>query len=135
MKNKFIIASTYGFAALLYIIGPISIFKVCEVEENPMKCFWSIQSEIGIAILLFGIAAIYTFTKTNREKIQLSLLSIVSSIVTILIPSVLIGGCSMKTMPCQSSTFPAIYVIASIVILVSLFNIHYQSQGKLRSKK
>lgn len=125
MKNKVIIIGVYLAAALLYIVGPNSLFKVCEVGEKPMKCHWSTQGEIGIAIILIGIAVVYAAAKTAREKGLLSIISIVNSVVAILIPAVLIGGCGMKTMPCQSTTFPAFYIISFILILISLFNIFY----------
>ena len=123
MKNKIINITILLLAAVLYIVGPESIFKVCEVGDKPMKCHWSVLAEIGVAILLIGIAAVYVLTKTAREKGILSFLAILNSIVAILIPSVLIGGCGMKTMPCQSSTFPAYYVIALTVGLTSFVNL------------
>jgi hypothetical protein len=123
MKNKIIIISSYLLAALLYIIGPYTLFKVCEVGDSPMKCHWSIQAEAALAIVLIGTAIVYVLTKTAREKVFLSIIAVFISITAILIPLVLIGGCSMKSMACQSSTFPALYVISIILILVSIINI------------
>lgn len=125
MKNKIISVGVYLLAAVLYIVGPKSIFRVCEVGEKPMKCYWSTQSLIGIAIILLGIAVVYALTKTKREKLLISAISIVTNIIAILIPSVLIGGCKMKTMACQSTTFPAVYVIGAVAILISIANIFY----------
>lgn len=123
MKNKIMITAILLLAAVLYIIGPESIFKVCEAGDKPMKCHWSVQAETGAAILMLGIAAVYALTKTARERGLLSILAILNSVVVILIPAVLIGGCGMKTMPCRSSTFPAYYVIALAVILVGTVNL------------
>lgn len=126
MINKIVIILVYVFTAILYIVGPNSIFKVCEVGDSPMKCHWSVLAESGVAIILLGIALIYGITKTFREKSLISFVTILIGTVAIIIPSVLIGGCSMKTMACQSQAFPAFYVISLLIILVSIANIFYQ---------
>jgi hypothetical protein len=133
MKNKIIIVGVLLLAAILYIVGPNSIFKVCEVGDNPMKCHWSVLAEIAIAIVLLGIAVVYAAAKTAREKGLLSIVTIVNSVVAVIIPSVLIGGCGMKSMACQSRTFPALYVISISVILISIINILFlykKNKGK-----
>ena len=57
-------------------------------------------------------------------------------IVSVLIPSILIGGCNMKTMACQSITFPAFYLISSILIIYSVINIYYLIKSeKVKNEK
>ncbi|HEX3077184.1 MAG TPA: DUF4418 family protein [Lachnospiraceae bacterium] len=122
-KNKLLILIVYLIAAIVYIFGPLTIFKICEAEDHPMKCYWSSKAEIGIALILVVVAVLNYFSKTTREKTFLAILAIALGIVAILIPSVLIGGCGMKTMPCQKSTFPAYYVTSAILIVVSIFDV------------
>jgi hypothetical protein len=122
-KNKLIISIIYLIAAIVYIFGPLTIFKICEAGDHPMKCYWSSKAEIGVAFILIVTAVLYYFSKTTREKTILSILAIALGVVAILIPSVLIGGCGMKTMPCQKSTFPAYYVTSAILIVVSIFDV------------
>jgi len=125
MKNKLITIITYLAVAVLLIVGPETIFKVCEVGEKPMLCHWSTRAEIGVASVLIVVAILYFLTKTIREKVFITIVAIALGIVAILIPSTLIGGCSMKTMACQSITFPAIYVISALLIIISAINILY----------
>lgn len=134
MKNRIITLIIYLAASILLIVGPNTIFKVCEVMEEPMKCHWSIRAEIGIAIILIVTAVLYLITKEVREKLLLTILAIAINIIAILIPLVLIGGCSMKTMACQVRTFPAIYTISSVTIIYSLFNIFYLIRNKKHRK-
>lgn len=122
MKNKILISAVYAAAAVLLAVGPYTLFKVCAVMEKPMKCWWSVRAEIGIALLLAVHALLYLFTKSNREKLFVTLGAAAVGVIAILIPSVLIGGCKMATMACQSVTFPSVYVIAGIVIAVSVVN-------------
>ena len=130
MKNKIITTITYLVAAVLLIVGPKTIFKVCEVGEKPMLCHWSTRAEIGIASILIVTAILYFLTKTIREKIFIAIVAIVGGIVAILIPSILIGGCGMKTMACQSATFPAFYVISAVLIIFSIIDILYLIKSK-----
>ncbi len=125
MKNKLITAITYLFTAILLIVGPHTIFKVCEVMEKPMRCYYSERAELGIAIILLVTGILYFFTKTNRERLLITIATIPISIVAILIPSILIGGCAMKTMACQAESFPSIYVLSSLLIIFSVFNIFH----------
>lgn len=133
MKNKLILTITYLLTAILLIFGPHTIFKVCEVMEKPMKCYYSIKAVLGISIILIVSAILYFFTKTLRERILVSTIAIVSGIVTFIIPSVLIGGCSMKTMACQAVTFPAIYIISALIIILSLVNIFWLTINATRN--
>ncbi len=133
MKNKLITTITYLFIAILLIVGPHTIFKVCEVMEKPMRCYYSARAEIGIAVILLVIAILYFFTKTKRERVLVNIAVIPIGIVALLIPSILIGGCGMKTMACQAATFPAIYAISALMMIFSLFNIFNLTKSDKRN--
>lgn len=126
MKNKIITTILLLITALYYIAGPYTIFKVCEVGEKPMLCHWSTRAVSGLALFIIITAALYFFTQTSRERILLSISAATVGVIVILIPSVLLGGCSMKTMACQSTGFPGIYMVSVILILLSFLNILYQ---------
>lgn len=128
MKNRIIFFIFYIIVAALLIFGPRTIFKVCEQMDDPMKCYWSIRAEIGTAIWFIAIALAYIFTKNRYTRIAHSFYGIVGSIVAILIPAVLIGGCADMMMECRSVAFPAIYIISGLTIVVSLGNIIYLKQ-------
>ncbi|MBP1736874.1 MAG: hypothetical protein H6Q60_755 [Oscillospiraceae bacterium] len=124
MKQNVWITGIYLLAAVVYTLGPHTVFQVCEATgDTVMRCHWSVRAEFGVAILLVGIAVLYAVTKTQRERALLSGIAVVNSLVAILIPSVLIGGCDMKGMECQSVTFPSFYVTAIVVMVASVINI------------
>ena len=111
-----LLAILYAVLTVLLIWGPQSIFAVCEAEEKQMKCYWSTRAVLVIAVILLVIAVLLFAAKSIETKIALSLLTIASAVMVILIPAKVIGGCSMKTMACQSLTFPAFYVIGVVLI-------------------
>ena len=132
MKNKIINAIFYIITGALLIVGPHTLFKVCDTTEKIMKCWWSTRAEIAIGGLIVFSGIIILFLKNKGVLHTINLNNIASGIAAILIPSVLIGGCGKETMPCRSLTFPAIYIIGAAVILFSIVNLIYskKSAGK-----
>lgn len=128
MKNRIGTGLYFCLAAILLGIGPNTIFKVCRPGETYMKCWWSTQAEIAIAILLAVIGiGIFVF-QSKQVRFGMSLVGVAIGVMAILIPGLLIGGCMNPTMACRSITFPCIYVIATITILVALVNSIYLYQ-------
>lgn len=106
-------------SGILLIIGPQTLFKVCESTEKVMKCYWSTRALIGIGILFIVFALLIFIFKSLGEQKVLSIINIFYGVVAILIPKILIGGCKAATMNCLSLTFPAVYLISSFIIVVS----------------
>lgn len=125
MKNRIGTGIYFCLAAFLIGAGPKVIFKVCEQGNSYMKCWWSSQAEIGIAIILAVIGLGILFFQEKMIRLGLSFAAIGAEVVGILIPTVLIGGCMSKSMACQSITFPCLYVISSLTILVAVGNSVY----------
>lgn len=121
MKNKIVSALILVIGAILLIIGPKTIFKVCDATEKQMKCYWTTRAEIGIAIVLVAAAILTVLAKEAKELQAISKLTIAINLVGILLPAVLIGGCSNKMMACQTTTFPAFYLIHGVLIVWNLF--------------
>lgn len=125
MKNRIFMTFFLLIAGILIAVGPHTIFEVCDTSEMVMKCHWSAQAEIGTGLLIITGAILYFLFKDWQSKTVISFFTIAVGIVTILIPKVLIGGCGSGRMPCQSTAFPAIYLISSAIIIFSAVNIFY----------
>ena len=119
-KEGKVLAILYLVLSILLIVGPRSIFPVCPVGHSPMKCYWSTQALIPLAVILFTIGILFFVARIIQVKMVLSIIAIVTAAMVILIPAKLIGGCQMKTMACQSLTFPAVYLIGTALILSSI---------------
>lgn len=120
----------YLIGAVLIWIGPKTMFEVCEQGEKKMKCFWSIQAEIGLAILLAVAAVIILLSANAQIRKGVYVMVIAINVVGILFPAVLIGGCPNHMMPCQKVTFPALYLIHGILLLVSLASLLIKEEKK-----
>lgn len=105
---------------LLLMLGPWFIFGVCSTEEKVMKCFWSCRAQFALGILAILIGVLILIAK-NKTIINEIIMSIAISVMSILIPLVIIGGCMKNTMHCRTTTYPIFYVIGIANILIQLF--------------
>ncbi|MBQ9609706.1 MAG: DUF4418 family protein [Lachnospiraceae bacterium] len=121
MKNKVIVGGLYTLAGIFYIIGPKFIFDLCKDES--MNCHKSVNAVLAIAIAVIVAGVLYFFSNTKRERIFLSIIEAVLGIDVLLILLVLIKGCGMADMACQRSTFPGLYGITVLLLLVVAINI------------
>ena len=105
---------------IMLMIGPWFVFGVCSTEEKVMKCFWSCRSLFALGILAILVGILVLLVK-NRKITNEVVISLAISIMSILIPLVIIGGCMKDTMHCRVTTFPVIYAIAGANVLLQLF--------------
>ena len=94
-----------------------------EGKVVPMKCHWTALAEIGVAIPL-GLAGVFTITSKRKETMQiLSGFGGTLGILAILFPTVLIGVCANKMMPCNMIELPTLIMSGILVVGVSLVNL------------
>jgi hypothetical protein len=96
-----------------------------------MRCHWTAQAEIGIGgplIAALGIALI--FSASSKIRLGLTIGIFLSAVLALLIPHVLIGGCSGHLMPCRKITFPAITVISVLLLIAAAFNAWYLARKR-----
>lgn len=135
MKKRIGFAIVDFIIGVLLIVGPKTLFKVCDTSEMVMKCHWSSRAVIGVGILYILLSVLIVVFKQQGEQILLGILTIALGIIAILIPSVLIGGCSNSMMNCQSLTFPVIYLLAAISIVAAIIYLIYSVKVVGKSEK
>jgi len=131
MKIRIIGGAAAIVLGLLIALGPQLLFKVCEpMSGNFMKCHWTAQAEIGIGALIAALGIALTLFAAPKTRLGLVIGILLSGILALLIPHVLIGGCSMDSMPCRKIAFPAITVISILLIIGSGFYTAYLARKK-----
>lgn len=123
MKRNKIISILIIIAGVLLMIGTSTLFKTCDITEKVMKCYWAGKSEIAIGGILLVVGILMFISKAKESKIMLSIISVTTSISAILIPMVIIGGCKKVDMVCRTTSYPCIYLISAIAIVISIVNI------------
>jgi hypothetical protein len=131
MKNRIIGGVSAVVLGLLVALGPQFLFKVCEtMGDTFMKCHWSAQAEIGIGALIAALGIAITLFSSPKTRLGLVIGIFLSGILALLIPHVLIGGCSMPSMQCRKIAFPAITVIGILILIGAALNAIYLARKK-----
>jgi hypothetical protein len=89
-------------------------------KQVPMKCLWTARAELvaGIPLLVLGILMGVWPRKDSTRS--LSILAVVLGILTILLPTSLIGVCASAEMDCNSILKPTMIVAGIVAIIVAL---------------
>lgn len=131
MKNKVttIVGVVQALAALV-LIGAIKIWApVCQKmltlttgKEVHMKCFYTAQASIGVAVILLVAAIVVILAQKDHKKVQL--INIAGGVVLFLLFTSLIGVCASPDMACRTTAVwgkvvAGVTVIASVVDLLS----------------
>lgn len=123
MKNRVLSALSLIVLGVLIAIGPQHLFEVCEaMGDTHMRCFYTARAEIGIGGLIAVLGILHLFTASKQIRLGLSLAAALAGLLTVLLPSVLIGMCGMASMQCRFATLPALTVLGILTTVFSAFN-------------
>jgi hypothetical protein len=123
MKDRIIPGGAALVFGLLIALGPQFLFKVCAPAGGViMKCHWSARAEIGVGALIAALGIALVVFADPRTQLGLTIGVFLSGVLALLIPHVLIGGCSMHSMLCRKITFPAITVISILLLAGTALN-------------
>ena len=119
VKNRLITGSGAIISGLFISIGPKIIFKLCGVKPDGswMKCHWTGEAELGVGLLIVALGVLLLLFSSKQTRLGLSIAVALGGILVLLFPAVLIGGCPMNDMACQSVTFPALTVIGILTVI------------------
>ncbi len=120
---------------LAVLIGVVPMFTDCESAgrmltlENgrqvSMKCHWTARAELGLALPLVAVGAMMPFTRNKGSRRMLGIAAAALGIVTILLPTQLIGVCVNPDMPCVSTMKPALLLMGVLVVAIGLATVAF----------
>jgi hypothetical protein len=122
VKNRIITGTLIAILGLILAIGPWCIFEVC---GGNMKCYWTGRAELGIGILIIILGILNIVVSSTKVRLGLNLALIFAGIISALIPTWLIGVCSMPTMKCHAVAAPSIISLSILLTLLALGNVLY----------
>jgi hypothetical protein len=122
----------FGIAlvVLALAIGIVPQFTDCTDQvtlangkTQPMKCHWSAQSEMVVALPI-GIAGLLMILTRKKETVRsLFILGAVMGAAAMLIPAKIIGVCATPTHICVTTMKPAVLILGGLVISTSLIGL------------
>ena len=105
--------------ALLLAVGVSTVFKGCGPKEDGswMHCHTA-QLHVFRLSLVVALLGLVDFLLKNRvAKLVLGGAAIVLSVVTVLIPGILVPLCMMETMHCQAVMKPFVSVVGVLLVV------------------
>jgi hypothetical protein len=85
-----------------------------------MKCHWTAQAELALALPLAGVGAFMAFGRRRTDPRSLGALGMLLGAAVIAIPVALIGVCSNSMMLCNSIMQPTLILLGTLAIAASL---------------
>ncbi len=120
---------------LALVIGIVPQFTDCLAQGHtialpngntmPMKCHWTRQAEVAVAIPL-GLVSILTLTSKRRETLRvLAGLAMALGLAAILLPTSLIGVCASEEMICNMLMKPTLVFAGLLTMATGLVSLVY----------
>lgn len=135
MNKKIFNGVVFIIYALALTLGPKFLYPGCPTDGMVMNCHKSLAVIFWIGIIV-GIIGLAVILIKNREiLLGAHVAGIVASVVVVLIPTVIIGTCQMETMPCNVVTFPIIYLITLVFVIMNTVGLVLELRSKKRESK
>ena len=85
-----------------------------------MKCFWSARAEIIAGIPLLAVGVLLLFARRKETTRVLGIVTIVVGVLTILIPTTIVGTCANSMMVCNTEMKPTLLIAGGITIALGI---------------
>jgi len=115
---------------LALVIGIVPQFTDCQSQGGaltlangktvPMKCHWTAQSEIALAVPLAGLGVVTAVSKRRESRRIVAGIGTLLGLFVIMLPTVLVGVCTNPDMLCNSIMKPTLIMAGLLTIALSL---------------
>ena len=85
-----------------------------------MKCLWSARAELIAGIPLFALGALLLFARRKETTRVIGILAAVIGVLTILIPTSVIGTCVNPDMVCNTQMKPTLLICGGISVVLGI---------------
>jgi hypothetical protein len=120
------------------LIGAIPLFTDCESQGRaiklpdgrliPMKCHWTGRAELALALPIVAVGGALFFSRRRETRRDLGIIGTVLGAAVIAVPVALIGVCASSDMLCNSVMQPALVLLGTLVMALSLVNVAWPGQ-------
>lgn len=90
------------------------------VPYRMMKCLWSARAELITGIPLFALGVLLLFAKRKETTRVIGILAAIIGVLTILIPTSVIGTCMNPEMVCNTQMKPTLFVTGGITVALGI---------------
>jgi hypothetical protein len=90
------------------------------VPYRMMKCFWSARAEIIAGVPLLALGVLLFFARRKETIRVIGVVTIVIGVLTILIPTTIVGTCANSAMVCNTEMKPTLFVCGGITVALGI---------------
>jgi len=125
MKKNIIFSALFIISGLLISLGPIYLFKACDAGccASYPTCYWMRMIELGMGMIITALGTFLIVYTDTKIQIGMIISIILTDIMVLLIPTVIIGSCTVKTMACNVLTVPVLIVIGIFLLICSVIRL------------
>jgi hypothetical protein len=88
------------------------------MSNQPMRCMWTARAAILAGAPLAVMGALLLFSPAKRKESILGTLTVTTGILTMLIPTYILGTCMNPSMICNTAMKPALLIAGGITVAV-----------------
>jgi hypothetical protein len=111
-------ASTAQYAGMSSAMGGAE--TAATLPYRMMKCFWSARAELIAGIPLLVVGALLLFARRKETMRVLGIVSVVVGVLTILIPTTIVGTCANPMMVCNTEMKPTLLVAGGLAVALGI---------------
>jgi uncharacterized membrane protein YeiB len=90
------------------------------VPYRMMKCFWSARAEIIAGVPLFALGVFLLFARRRETFRVIGVVATLIGILTILIPTTVVGTCMNPDMVCNTQMKPTLFICGGITVALGI---------------
>jgi uncharacterized membrane protein YeiB len=90
------------------------------VPYRMMKCLWSARAEIIAGVPLFALGLLLLFARRKETIRVIGIVATLIGVLTILIPTTLIGTCMNPDMVCNTQMKPTLFICGGITVALGI---------------
>ena len=99
---------------------PMASPSAAATPYRMMKCYWTAHAEIVVGVSLIAIGVLLLFARRKETTRVLGIITAVLGVLTILIPTSIIGTCVNDQMVCNREMKPTLLIAGGITVALGL---------------
>jgi len=99
---------------------PMASPSAAATPYRMMKCYWTAHAEIVVGVPLIAIGILLFFARRRETTRALGVITAVLGVLTILIPTSIVGTCLNDQMVCNTEMKPVLLIAGGITVALGL---------------
>jgi hypothetical protein len=113
------VAGSPALASTTTLLADADVAATAPVMPK-MRCLWTARAAIAVAAPLFLVGAFMVFSRRKETFRVLGAMTVLLGLITVLLPTMLIGTCKPDLAVCNTTEKPTMLIIGGIAMAIGL---------------